>query len=222
MKQKWFPALWMLTALLLTACGSGGGAGPEEITFPYSIPNAPLEIQSVVSYDGLYLEDGSDTEITGVSAILLKNTGKQCVEYATVQMTGAQNTQTFTASGLGPGETVLVQEAGKTEALSQEYDAITAEVALTDRFERSEDLLEVTETEDGSLNVYNRTEEELPCVRIFYKFYQSENETYLGGITYVSKLEHLAPGESTKIRPSHYQAGQSQVIMVKVYDEGTE
>lgn len=45
----------------------------QEITFPYHVPNTELIVEEVVSYDGIFLEDGSDTEISGVTALILKN-----------------------------------------------------------------------------------------------------------------------------------------------------
>ena len=82
----------------------------------------------------------------------------------------------------------------------------------------SADQVKVEETENGSLLVTNLTDEEIPCVRIFYKFYMEEEEAYVGGITYTAKLTGLSAGGSQTVSPSHYAAGSSRVMMVRTYD----
>ena len=52
-----------------------------EISFPYAIPDTGLVIQKIAAYDGVFLEDGTDEEITGVAAMVLENTGETAVEY---------------------------------------------------------------------------------------------------------------------------------------------
>ena len=85
-------------------------------------------------------------------------------------------------------------------------------------FEMSEEQVQVQENGDQSLTVSNLTNEDIPAVRIFYKFYMEEEETYVGGITYTAKLTDLKAGESRKITPSHYVSGYSRVMMVRTYD----
>lgn len=191
---------------------------PEKIAFPYMVPNTTLEILSVNSYDGIYVEDGSDIEITGVSAIMLKNTGDQCVDFAKIQMKGSKTDLEFVASGIEVGATVAVMESGKAPAVDQDYEQITAEVALTDTFEQSDGIVDVTETEEGSLDIANISGKDIPCVRIFYKFYMEDEQMYIGGITYTAKITDLKAGTSVNVAPSHYAPGGSRIVMVKTYD----
>lgn len=191
---------------------------PENISFPYAIPNTTLEIVTINSYDGIYVEDGSDIEIAGVSAIILKNTGKQCIDFTKIQMIGSKTNLEFVASGIEAGATVAVMESGKAPAVAQDYQHITAEVALTDRFERSEGIVEVKETEKGGLEITNVSGKDIPCVRVFYKFYMEEAQMYVGGITYTAKITDLKADTSINVAPSHYAQGGSRVVMVKTYD----
>ena len=78
------------------------------------------------------------------------------------------------------------------------------------------------ETEDGQLEVTNRSSQDLPCVRLFYKFYMSDEDVYVGGITYTAKLVDLAAGESALVRPSHYAPGSSRIIMARVYESAED
>ena len=140
------------------------------------------------------------------------------MEYAAITISCNGETLEFDASDLPAGATVVVQEKNKTPYQSGTYTDCSAVVAEMGDFEMSEDQVKVEETESGSLLVTNLTDEEIPCVRIFYKFYMADEETYVGGITYTAKLTGLSAGASQTVTPSHYAAGNSRIMMVRTYD----
>lgn len=189
----------------------------ETITFPYSVPNSNLIVQKVTSYDGIFLEDGSDTEISDVAAIILKNTGSTAVEYARIILKNDKRTMTFEVSDIAPGTSVVAQEIKKTKYQNDTYTECAADVAEIDELEKSDNKIDVKENEDGSLTVSNLTEQTIASVRLFYKFYMEDENTYVGGITYTAKLNDLAAGGSQTVTPSHYSAGYSQIVMVRIY-----
>ena len=200
--------------------GTDGGSVQqgEEGFFPYAIEGTELTVQNISSYDGIFLEDGSDGDVAGVAAMVVKNTGDTNVEYAAITISCNGETLEFDASDLPAGATVVVQEKNKTPYQSGAYTDCSAVVAEMGDFEMSEDQVKVEETESGSLLVTNLTDEEIPCVRIFYKFYMADEETYVGGITYTAKLTGLSAGASQTVTPSHYAAGNSRIMMVRTYD----
>ena len=200
--------------------GTDGGSVQqgEDVFFPYVIEGTELTVQNISSYDGIFLEDGSDGEVTGVAAMVVENTGDTNVEYAAITISCNGETLEFDASDLPAGATVVVQEKNKTPYQSGTYTDCSAVVAEMGDFEMSEDQVKVEETESGSLLVTNLTDEEIPCVRIFYKFYMADEETYVGGITYTAKLTGLSAGASQTVTPSHYAAGNSRIMMVRTYD----
>lgn len=204
--------------------GSGGigeeGAAQqwEEKFFPYAIDGTALVVQNISSYDGIFLEDGSDGQVTGVAAMVVENTGDTNVEYAAITINCNGEILEFDASDIPAGATIVVQEKNKTAYQSGTYADCSAVVAEMGEFEMSADQVKVEETENGSLLVTNLTDEEIPCVRIFYKFYMEEEEAYVGGITYTAKLTGLSAGGSQTVSPSHYAAGSSRVMMVRTYD----
>lgn len=200
--------------------GTDGGSVQqgEDGFFPYAIEGTELTVQNISSYDGIFLEDGSDGEVTGVAAMVVENTGDTNVEYAAITISCNGETLEFDASDLPAGATVVVQEKNKTPYQSGTYTDCSAVVAEMGDFEMSEDQVKVEETESGSLLVTNLTDEEIPCVRIFYKFYMADEETYVGGITYTAKLTGLSAGASQTVTPSHYAAGNSRIMMVRTYD----
>ena len=201
-----------------TVTDGGSVQQGEDVFFPYVIVGTELTVQNISSYDGIFLEDGSDGEVTGVAAMVVENTGDTNVEYAAITISCNGETLEFDASDLPSGATVVVQEKNKTPYQSGTYTDCSAVVAEMGDFEMSEDQVKVEETESGSLLVTNLTDEEIPCVRIFYKFYMADEETYVGGITYTAKLTGLSAGASQTVTPSHYAAGNSRIMMVRTYD----
>lgn len=191
------------------------------LEFPIRIPEYDLDIEAVHSYDGVYLEDGSDVPISGVAAVIVTNHSDRCVDLATLQLRGEKTSYTFRVTGLAAGARVVVMEEGKAPAVEQRYTAASADVAQTDFFEMSEGILAVEE-EGDALKVTNLSDRDLPCVRVFYKFYLADAEAYVGGITYTAKLLDLKAGASMTVRPSHYAVGSSRVIMAKIYDTDLE
>lgn len=200
--------------------GAEGGAAQqgEEKFFPYTIDGTALVVQNISSYDGIFLEDGSDGQVTGVAAMVVENTGDTNVEYAAITINCNGEILEFDASDIPAGATIVVQGKNKTAYQSGTYADCSAVVAEMGEFEMSADQVKVEETENGSLLVTNLTDEEIPCVRIFYKFYMEEEEAYVGGITYTAKLTGLSAGGSQTVSPSHYAAGSSRVMMVRTYD----
>ena len=192
--------------------GEGGSA------FPYTIPGTDLVIERFAGYSGVFIEDGSDSDISGVAAMVLKNQGSTNVEYVDITMNRDDQALQFKASAIPAGATVVVQEASQQSFGHGTYSNINAQVAYRETFEMSEDQVKVEDTGDNSLKVTNLTGADIPCVRIFYKYYMEDEDAYVGGIAYTAKLTNLAAGESQVITPSHYAGSSSKVVMVRTYD----
>lgn len=190
----------------------------DSLQFPYKIPGTSLVIEQIESYDGIFLEDGSDSDVSGITVIILTNTGSTCAEYAAITLTQGSRTLNFKATGLAAGCTAVVQESSAAAYQTGAYTACTADVAELEKLEMSENLVSVTENANGSLTVKNLTNQEIPCVRIFYKFCMDPGSVYVGGITYTARIVNLKAGASQEVTPSHYAAGYSEVIMVRTYD----
>ena len=192
---------------------------PEQLKFPCRISGTELVLQKVSGYDGVFLEDGQDAPASNVCAIVVVNASDRDVEYAEITLDREDISLEFRVSGLTAGSSALVLEQyGEAYAEGSSYYGCSAGVSMVDRFELSRELVEVTEHEDGGLTITNRSDEYIPCVRVFYKFYMSDVDVYVGGITYTAKLVDLAPGASQHIQPSHYLTGMSRIVMVKTYD----
>ena len=192
--------------------------GVHGLSLPYSITGSSLVIRGISSYDGIYLEDGSDSDISGVTVIVLQNTGDTIVEYASVSISRDGTALQFDASAIPAGGSVVVQEKNRTSFQEGNYTDCTATVAEISEFEMSEDQVKVEESGNQSLTVTNLTDQTIPAVRIFYKFYMEDEDTYVGGITYSAKITQLEAGGTQTVTPSHYMEGSSKIMMIRTYD----
>jgi hypothetical protein len=187
--------------------------------FPYHIPNTSLVVRAVKSYNGVFIEDGSERDVTGISAIIVDNVGEECVEYAKITLECNGKDLVYKVSTLEPKGTMVVWESSASPYSDGEYGQCVAQVANMNDLEMSEDKVKVTETESGSLQVENISGKDIPCVRIFYKFYMEDLGVCVGGITYTSKIVQLKAGESRNVTPTHYDSEASRVMMVRTYEE---
>ena len=188
------------------------------VRFPYTIAGTDLVIDQVNSYDGLFFEDGSDKEVSNVTAIVLTNRGSTCVEYVNITMQRDGTQLRFVGSTLEAGDTMIILEADRKKFQNGEYKNCTAEISTIAKLTMSEGLLRVEENEKGGLLVTNLTDKDIPCVRIFYKYYMDDVDVYVGGITYTAKILDLAAEGSVVVKPSHYYSGFSKILMIKTYD----
>lgn len=186
--------------------------------FPFAIPDTQLEVLNVGAYDGLFLEDGSDDEISGVAALVLRNCGKAAVEYVSISMTCGNTSLEFEGSDIPSGAMIVLQDKNRTAFSGGAISNCSATVAELDKLEMSENSVQITENSNNSLTIKNVTNKSLPCVRVFYKFYSDDEGSFVGGITYVAKITDLHPDETQTILPSHYVAGYSIITMVRTYD----
>lgn len=190
----------------------------EQLQFPYAIANTDLVIQQISDYDGVFLEDGTDDDVVGLTVMLLSNTGSSDVEYASITLQRGSETLQFEVSVLPAGASVAVQEKNRAAYVETPYSACQADVALLDDLGMLETSIRVQETGVYALSVTNLSDEAIPAVRLFYKFYMEEQNAYIGGITYTAKLTDLKPGEEREITPAHYAQGYSRIVMVRTYD----
>ena len=197
------------------------GGTPEDTgiirNFPYTIPGTKLVIEQINSYDGIFFEDGSDRTVSDVAAIVLANKSGSGVEYVNITLKCGDTQMRFIGTTLEAGARMIILEADGKKLQKGDYRDCTAEFSSVDKFASSKQVY-VEENGRGGLLVTNLTAEDIPCVRIFYKYYMDDVDVYVGGITYTAKLVDLKAGKSIVVTPAHYYTGFSKVVMVKIYE----
>lgn len=187
----------------------------EEMSLPYTIPGTQLVIDRIDGYSGVFLEDGSDEEVSDIFAIHVQNQGEN-VEYSSINLEVGGQELNFEISDLPSGTAVSVLESSAAPYESGEALYRGSQTAYIDAFDMLESEVGIVVGADNSIAVTNLTGEKIQSLRIFYKFVQGQE--YLGGITYTAKIEDLPGGETKTIYPSHFSTEGSRIMMVRMYE----
>lgn len=185
----------------------------------YRLSDGNLILLSVGSYMGNYLEDGSDTPIENVAAIVVKNNSDNMLQVADITFAVAENeTAVFRITNLLPGKSVMVLEMNKREYKeSDNYDY--GEVATAYRAETSlmEDTFDIVK-ENGTLTLKNKTTKSYKKVYVYYK-YAHIGGVFMGGITYRVPFENIEANASVESVANHFNVNSSIITDVQITEE---
>ena len=188
------------------------------LTFPCKIPSHGLTIERIAPYTGLFVEDGTNIQVENVAMLLVTNTGKQSVEYTQICIRYGEETLLFDVSALPVGERIVVQEKYCKPIPQGDATSATALVIYRPDMAVTNDKVSVVDNGDNTLTITNLTEETIPTVRVFYKYYMENEDVFVGGIAFTVRLTRLAAGASITIQPTHYNSTTSRVVMTQTYD----
>ena len=187
------------------------------LTFPCQVPGHGLTIERIAPYTGMFVEDGTNVQVENVAMLLVTNTGAQNVEYTQICIRYGEEQLLFDISALPVGERIVVQE--KFCKRIPEGDASSASALVVYREDMSlSDKISVVDNGNNTLTIKNLTNEMIPTVRVFYKYYMTDEDVFVGGIAFTVRLTRLAAGATITIQPSHYNSATSRVVMTQVYD----
>ena len=207
-----------------TDTGSGtAGTGEETVKQPWTNlkdEDYGIEIRTLAAgYDGAFLEDGSDDEVKNVLALLFVNTSDKDVQYAEYAFAVDGKPISFKVSDLPAGQQCVVLEASRHQRNTSEVlELISRVVAPVDMLPGTDKVLPVI-NDDNTITLMNLTQEELPVVRVFYKYFYEDENSFVGGITYTATATKVPAGGSVTIAPSHFEANASIIMGTGVYDQ---
>lgn len=191
---------------------------PAGITFPCQVPEYGLVIEKMGPYKGMFVEDGSNVNVENVAMLMVHNKGDFPVEYTQICVEYGQEKLYFDISALPVGERLVVQEKSGKPIPDGKATYATATVVQRANMEMSESKVRVTDNGDNTLTVQNLTDEAIPAVRVFYKYYMQDEGIFVGGIAFTVRVTRLTPGASVTIQPAHYTSKTGRVVMVLTYD----
>ena len=207
-----------------TDTGSGtAGTGEETVKQPWTNlkdEDYGIEIRTLAAgYDGAFLEDGTDDEVKNVLALLFVNTSDKDVQYAEYAFAVDGKPISFKVSDLPAGQQCVVLEASRHQRNTNEVlELISRVVAPVDMLPGSDKVLPVI-NDDNTITLMNTTQEELPVVRVFYKYFYEDENSFVGGITYTATATKVPAGGSVTIAPSHFEANASVIMGTGIYDQ---
>lgn len=184
----------------------------EIIQFPYEITGTTLVAEGVASYDGPYLEDGSDQEVVNVTALLLHNTGDVGITKTEVIMQREEQDLVFEADTIPPGAKVLILEKSRKRHNSKDVTSCSGWQTI-DEYGWYDWGVSICDVTMGILKITNQTDRPIKNLKLYYK--TKLEDIYIGGITYVHTVSNLNAGETIQISPYHYAKGYSEIIKIE-------
>ena len=186
----------------------------EAASFPLALQYTTLVVEALSSYDGPWLENGSEENVMGVAALLVHNTGTIGIEYARISLMQNGQEMIFDATYIPPKGSVLLLEENKSPYCDAPVTQCRYRTVIPGDFDMSQREVRIEEEGLGSLKVTNLTEEPMHCVRVFYKHHEGQSDLYVGGITYSVVIPDLQPGETRIVTPYRYACGYALVVAV--------
>lgn len=177
-----------------------------------------LRMDSIGSYTGLYMEDGSDDVVSGILCITVTNIGDQALQYAEITLSGPAGEAAFKLSTLKPGESAVVLEANrKPYAKTDVYTAAESNnvAFFQEELSLQEDKLQIQPL-DGGFNITNISGQDIAGeITVYFK--DSAAGKYYGGITYRGRIQGgMKAGEIRQIISENFSASGTSVVFVTI------
>ena len=187
-----------------------------QLILPAEIPGTTLIAQKLVSYEGPFLEDGSDREVVNVAALQVFNTGTKEVLQACVELWREDTAYKFYAERIPPGGTVLILESSGSSYLPDGFTACSGRQLTAQSEPETRKQISVSDRAMGTVVVTNLTDKNIEDISLYYKSWLSPPGIYVGGICYTATIPVLLPGQTLEIFPHHYASGYSKVVSVTI------
>lgn len=184
-------------------------SGKETVALPFQLKGTQLIAEHMVSYEGPYIEDGSDVPVFNIAALMIYNTGQQEIEQVSITLYLREQTLTFSGQNILPGMHVMLLEQSKQSYTQAEI--VNYSCTYTEQNEDEAIAVYIAERGMGELVIKNCTDEALSDVVLYHKLWQPA-DIYVGGITYITHVGSLQPGQTLSVMPEHYAAGYSKII----------
>lgn len=190
-----------------------------QVSFPKTLEGTPLVVKGITGYEGPYVEDGTDEEVTDVAALTVYNAGEKRIGEAVITVKTEQESMCFVLTELPAGEAAIVLEQERKQWVPQRLLDWQASYVQT-KVEQA--AVEVRVLADGYLEISNLMEVPLQSITLLHKTWSEVFGGYLGGITYRTRIEALQPGQLLLIKPDHFAPNVSRIIAAVQIDTKTQ
>ncbi len=187
----------------------------DALTFPYTIPESGLVVESVLSYSGIYMEDGTGDTVSDITGLLLYNPTERMIRFGAFALEQNGRQLYFFVYCLPPESRCLILEKNRYAYTQQ---AITQCRQLNVRWDyqdmHSQEVHVVGFGE--TLTVVNLSQKRQRHVTLWYKRYDREGAYFLGGVAFSAYAFRLKAQEQRTLTPEYYDAGKARVVAVEL------
>jgi len=184
----------------------------HDISVPYHISSTPLILRNIVCYEGVFIEDGSQEEVSGIFGAVIENTGAHYVQTGEIWVLSDNELLIFKFSLLPPGSCTLVLEKNRKQYFDLDIRGCSAKFDAV--VHKQLDCVRCSFFDMNSLEIFNQSSERIEQLSVYYKAYNPESGMYIGGVTYCISVPNIEPGEHISISGRYLTKGYSSVIYV--------
>ena len=164
------------------------------------------------TYNGYFVEDGSDRQVENVPCLLIHNNTGLYLDYGVINAVIGGEDCSFVVTGLPGGATVWVLEESGRSIVSPDSYSYTGQTLSQLKDVEEEDRVQVRFL-NGELEVTNTADVAFSEIRVYYKLLNSDGH-FLGGITYTTNVENLEPGETVTLTAGHSTENGGALVRV--------
>lgn len=209
---------WIVLLLALCLVFAGCGKQQEEDkNGPIVLEAEGISALNVSPYEGLYLENGEEEQVSGVCAMAFTNTSGKTIREADLVFNDGTEELMFHLEMVAAGQTVTVAEADKQAAGSEQLQYVDGNVVYLEDGLEKPDSVEVTTAADGRVSIKNITQEDLPLVRVFYRGTDAAGNA-LGGICYSCIADGIPAGETVEVEAEKWTAASTVATVLVVWE----
>lgn len=184
----------------------------QRITLPCCVSGTDLWIKNLASYDGVFIEDGSNTEVFDTASVVIENKSGDTVLYAQIEIRTEDRSFLFEAMMLPPGSSTLIPE--KNGQRMPDSEIVYCSGWSVSAQQSSSQQLQIHSIDMGTIEVINLCNEPLSDVKIYHKTYLADSDIYIGGKAIETSIAALLPGESLQLKPELYASGYSKIVYI--------
>ena len=181
---------------------------------PYGDLNEKFSVACMGTYSGIYVEDGSNEQVTDVLTIVVKNISSDLVEYGLITVDCGGETAAFELSALPAGSCALVMERNR---LAYDDAMVFSKLTCEQYAEPANLVMDFGNDfqvypSDGIINIENVSGRDIESdISLFYKNY--EYGLFIGGITYRARFSGgVKAGQIAQSLQQHYSLEKSAIM----------
>ncbi len=187
---------------------------PADRFFPTRVQETTLMLMALSAYDGPYLEDTSDKEVFGITALQVINTGDAVISHCEIQLHCDEITLCFGGEQIPPGvPVVLLERNAVAYAKRSLLGCYGWQSTIANDLYASKQIF-IDDRAMGTVIVTNTSGKPLRNIRIYYKNWLSTPGFLVGGIAYAVTIPELKAGQTELLYPYHYAKGYTRVVSV--------
>lgn len=212
-KKKIVTMILIVIALVLVVVMVKKDNKPNDKKYIASLGDE-IFVEESYNYDGNFVEDGSDKEVSNVWTLKVSNYSNQDIQFLRIKAQKDNDVGVFDITTLKANSSVIVMESNALECPnnSEDYQYDIENLAyFQTEISLHSDIFKVM-AKDNWIKLENISTQDINSdIYVYFKNY--EDDIYQGGITYRVKFAGgIKAGATVEMQSQHYSSKKSKIL----------